>query len=95
MKEYNKCSNVFELEKHMISPSEWSEKIPSHVIEQLGVKTAEEVIEESKRGGPIGFGYTEETGWYILMSGQGPFVFWIEKAKTICNEPLGRCQWRS
>jgi len=66
---------VYELERHMIpwdgnNPPE----VPQIVIDALG-----EPLEQAVKSGPIGVGHTEETGWFILMSGQGPFIFWMEK----------------
>ena len=74
--------NVYELEKHLVSDST---KVPQYVINQLGEDAEEEI-----KHYPIAFGYTKETGWYILMSGQGPFIFWMEKEQRIVQAENGR-----
>lgn len=64
---------VYELEKHLISKEKWG-IVPQKVIDALG-----EPLEEAVKSGPVGVGYTKETGWFILMCGQGPFIFWLER----------------
>ena len=61
--------NIFELEKHLIPFTEWEEKVPKFVRDMVDLDD----------GQPTGIGYTEKTGWYILGTGQGPFVVWMEK----------------
>jgi hypothetical protein len=33
----------------------------------------------NSEGIPTAVGHTEETGWFVLCSGQGPMIAWIEK----------------
>lgn len=68
--------SVYELERQMISSSEW-DKIPQEAHEMFK-EVLHESLEDACKSGPTGVGYTEETGWFILMSGQGPFIFWME-----------------
>lgn len=65
--------NVYKLEKKLIPPNKWNE-VPKQLIEEA----LKQPLNEASKEVPLGIGYTEETGWYILMSGQGPFIFWME-----------------
>lgn len=64
---------VFKLEKHLISPEKWTDEIigifPKEIQEDLRAKDY-----------PIGIGYYEETGWFCLASGQGPYIVWMQNA---------------
>jgi hypothetical protein len=76
-KESNKSNKrrtimVYELEKFAYPPERWSE-VPQCVVDVLGKS-----LEEASKEVPLSIGHTPETGWFILMSGQGPFIFWIE-----------------
>lgn len=70
---------VYELERRMIPTEEldntFQDGVPKCIEDALGQPWGEFL----KEGIPTGIGHTEETGWFILMSGQGPFIFWIEK----------------
>jgi hypothetical protein len=59
-----------ELEGKMLQTSEWH-KVPSHIIDTFH--------EEIEAGYPIGFGFDEDLGWFVLMCGQGPFLAWCER----------------
>jgi hypothetical protein len=66
-------TTVYELEHKILPEEEWG-NIPQIVSDALG-----EPWEEAAKSVPLGIGHTEETGWFIVMSGQGPFIFWMEK----------------
>ena len=61
--------NVFKLEKYLIPPERWNGEVPNFVRDKINPED----------DSPIGFGYTKETGWFILGTGQGPFLIWKEK----------------
>jgi hypothetical protein len=70
--------NVFDLEKHLIPPNKWyyhREKLDPNVLQDL----ENCLIDPWSSGGNMGLGYTEDTGYYVLFSGQGPGVAWMEK----------------
>lgn len=68
--------NVFALEKHLINYNEW-------LLHENNIPKEKWDILMDKESGPTGLGYTDETGYYILGTGQGPFVIWMEKEKSI------------
>jgi hypothetical protein len=60
------------LETHIITWGEWQTMdVPDECR-----KTA---LQCNSEGIPTAVGYTEETGWFVLCSGQGPMIAWIEK----------------
>lgn len=80
--------SVFDLEKKLNSIDV---VVPKVVEDALGGS-----FSEACKSGPVGFGYTEETGYFILMSGQGPFIFWLEKeleGTYITNSIGSRIGW--
>lgn len=69
--------NVFELEKSLIPSENWNARYKDmHPKCQDLVREME--LDPFSQGGPIGIGFREDTGWFILCSGQGPFIHWIE-----------------
>ena len=64
-------TKVFSLEGNLINPNKWEEHKNNVPPEKWAL-----LHDES---GPIGLGFTPETGYYIIASGQGPFVVWMEK----------------
>lgn len=73
--------DIFELEKHLIDPNDWydhKDKLDINVWTDL-----ENCLIDPMGSGPMGLGYTEETGYYILFSGQGPVVAWMEKPQYV------------
>lgn len=67
-----------DFEDHLISPDKWDELYP-----QMPVKCRELVdrmrIDPMSEGGPVSIGKSDELGWFIACSGQGPFIAWAEK----------------
>jgi len=61
-------SEAFELEQYLILPERYLEA----PIE------AQEMVLDSMGGGPVGIAHHPVRGWFVLMSGQGPFVAWRE-----------------
>lgn len=60
--------NVFELEKKLIKHDDFSNyNIPKEVLD---------IYNDSEESGPTGIGYDDEIGFFILGSGQGPFLIW-------------------
>lgn len=79
MNESKKPLNVFELESHGIPFKEWSnhkDKLPQKIWGML-----EEEIKNPS--GPIMLAYKEGVGYYILASGQGPGVVWMENPQRV------------
>ena len=64
---------VWDLEDDLIHPDLWDALYSSMP------KECKEVVD----GPPdcIGIGYNDEYGWFILGSGQGPYLCWSEKVK--------------
>ena len=67
--------NIFALEREMISRSKWRSFYNEMPAE------CRKIIEKEKErpSGLIGLGHNEEVGYFVLMSGQGPFICWAEK----------------
>lgn len=63
---------VYDLENHLLPKEIW-DKAPRCVHDALGQPLNEACAEV-----PIAIGRTTLTGWFILMSGQGPFIYWLE-----------------
>lgn len=75
---------VFELEKHLIravrncgdpAGPPWEEETLAHFPEKY-----QDELRHPELYGSIGIGHTEKTGWFILGTGQGPFIIWTEKS---------------
>jgi hypothetical protein len=66
-------SQALELERYLIEPrhwykdQSWLELVPPDVIEELD--TSEQ---------PTGLGRHPTKGWFVLGTGQGPFIVWSE-----------------
>lgn len=78
--------NIFYLEKFLISYSEWvdhKDNLPENVWNLI----ANHIAAIDQWGGgcvePMGLGYKEETGYFLLGSGQGPGVIWMEKPQPV------------
>ena len=65
--------DIFELERNMISFKDWKKLVPEHIYNEY-------LAPEVNEGCPIGCGYTKETGWFVIGSGQGPFLIFKEKS---------------
>ena len=61
------------LEEHLIPPDRWNSCTPQIPIEARRI--ANNAIAE---GISTGIGWLEGTGFFILMTGQGPFIAWME-----------------
>lgn len=77
-----KTISIFELERHLVPFYEWinhREHLPSNIWNMLENQFT--AIENYGPGcvGPMGLGLDKELGYFILGSGQGPFVIWMEK----------------
>jgi hypothetical protein len=62
------------LERDLISPEKWQQ-----LYNEMPNECREIVDNHSFDDGPIGIGRNEIYGWFILASGQGPFLVWKEK----------------
>jgi hypothetical protein len=62
--------NPMSLEKHMIPPERWDREVPPEV-RVYGIE--DEVVRY-----PVGYGRHPELGWFVISTGQGPFVVWAE-----------------
>lgn len=62
-------NEALSLEKHMIPPERWDLEVPPEV-RLHGI--------EDERSHPTGYGRHPDKGWFVLGSGQGPFVIWSE-----------------
>lgn len=62
-------NEAMSLEKHMISPELWDREVPP-------VVRVEGINDEGFY--PTGYGRHPEHGWFVLSSGQGPFIIWAE-----------------
>lgn len=65
-------SFCLDLEDHLIPPGEWQARYSEMPRE------CKEVVDGPRDGGPVGIGYKEGKGWFVLCSGQGPFLAWSE-----------------
>jgi hypothetical protein len=63
------------LEMQLIPPDKWEEKAPEHVYK---------MAMEYSTGGPTGLGWNERIGWFMLGTGQGPYIAWMENPS--CTE---------
>ena len=62
---------LYDLEKNYMAKLD-SPHIPPTLKEYIN-------LEVKAGGGPIGCGYHDATGWFIICSGQGPFIAWTAK----------------
>lgn len=62
-----------ELEDHLIPPAEWKDRYA-----EMPSECKKYVDHPDQEGVSIGIGYKEDKGWFVLVSGQGPFVEWQE-----------------
>lgn len=65
---------LFELESSLIDPDLWKklyDRMP---------QPCKEVV-DNREPCSIGIGYRDDTGWFIMFSGQGPGLGWIENDK--------------
>jgi hypothetical protein len=67
--------NIHELEKFLISPDDW------HMYYDNMPQQCQKIVDSNKEelGGSTGIGYHVKTGWFILGTGQGPFLIFSEK----------------
>ena len=65
---------VADLEKKTIDPDRWDEAPP--LIRLMAQ-------ESSGEGIPTAIGHDEVTGWFILQTGQGPFVSFAERPDMV------------
>jgi len=71
--------SIFDLEKNGPIPHEETDICKNHVPE----KVWEIYMQHIKEGYPIIFGLREDVGHYLLSSGQGPFVIWMENPQQV------------
>ena len=62
---------AMQLEKHLFLVDEWD----NHELPEEARIIAEE---GSGEGISTAIGWAEDTGFFVLMTGQGPFVAWME-----------------
>lgn len=62
--------SALSLEQHLIEPDRWDREVPPEVRIH-GIE--DEVVRY-----PTGYGRHPELGWFVLSTGQGPFVVWAE-----------------
>lgn len=56
----------FEMEQYLLPPDKWNE-------------TVKKAYDSLKDGSPMGCGYNEDVGWFIIgTAGQGPYWVWDE-----------------
>lgn len=68
---------VWKLEEDLMPIEFWDDyehNFPDHVQKELG-------FSRLGMSAPIGIGWNEDTGWFCLCSGQGPFMAWSEKGE--------------
>lgn len=70
---------AMDLEEHCISPSEWS-KAPKYVREEAELAEAERI--------PTAIGHRDDIGWFILHSGQGPYIAYQDPLCHECANPF-------
>lgn len=68
--------SVYDLERLALPPERW------HVIPRCVETALGQSVEEASSEVPLCVGHLEITGWFIVMSGQGPFIFWMEKEEN-------------
>lgn len=74
--------SVFQLEKRLIPFYEWvnhKDKLPTNIWNMIANHMAAIELYGGGSVGPLGLGFDDELGYYMLASGQGPFVVWMEK----------------
>jgi hypothetical protein len=74
----NLSRTAFRLEKQMVSPNDWSAKVPQHILDMFR--------EDIESGYPIGFAYDKRLGWCMIFSGQGPCIGWCEHEELLDEE---------
>jgi hypothetical protein len=67
--------DAMSLEEHLVPPARWDVEVPPEV-RLHGI--------EDEGSYPVGYGRHPEKGWFVLGTGQGPFVIWAEWE----NEPV-------
>ena len=68
-------SEAFALERYLIPPDEWDDSGAPRAVMDI-------VTEETDAGVSAGIGYHPEKGWFVLESGQGPFIVWSTWTNT-------------
>lgn len=59
---------AMEVERFLLPLERWTE----------APREAQEVVFDSMGGGPVGIAKHPDKGWFVVMSGQGPFIAWRE-----------------
>lgn len=65
---------VCNLENYLISTKDWNkylDKLPKYILDNVINKPPE----------CVGFGHHPELGWFVMGSGQGPCLLWVENDK--------------
>lgn len=62
-----------ELESKLIEPDKWSDFYD--IIPEYCKKVVDELEVNQE---PIGIGWDESLGWFVMGSGQGPHLIWQE-----------------
>ncbi len=62
----------------LINPNRWQS-----FYNQMPKECKKIVDNPKEQGGPTGIGLSHSTGWFILGTGQGPFLIWSEKPVEI------------
>ncbi len=74
---------TFELEKHLIPPDKWDKdlisKFPENLRDEIEYNIRWSNGEEKDMPHPIGLGFREDIGYFMIGCGQGPFIIWSEK----------------
>lgn len=61
------------LERYLIRPDTWDREVPGRV-------RVHGIDDEGKQ--PVGYGRHPEDGWFVLGTGQGPFILYADWLET-------------
>ena len=78
--------NIFYLEKFLLPSYEWinhKEKLPANIWQIIENHLTDIDLYGGGSVGPMGLGYKDDVGYFILFSGQGPGVGWMEKPQPV------------
>ena len=72
--------SIFELEESLIPFEQWEPRLDEMPQE------CRDVVADIEPG--VGIGHRDDTGWFVLCSGQGPFLHWMQN-KDVAARVIG------
>jgi hypothetical protein len=66
---------AYSLEPFLIPIAEWNKSEIARIIPE---DVRDGITDDIRNGCPVGVGCREDVGYFVLGTGQGPFIIWIE-----------------